>query len=219
MRDWTSYVERKLGSTGLPRRCEQEIVAELASHFEDMGNSAADAENQVSDWGTLARNIRKAKEDYMSARVRNFWVPGLVVDLVAVFLLRGLQIAGVRPIVLLTHPIPLVIYLPWLLLLPLVGGMGAYWSRQAGGSMRTRVLVATFPCVVLGAAMIAGAIGSMIAALIGRDPGYVRFLAMAASQTLLVWAILPAIALGLGALPFVRSRQATETPRSDAATA
>ncbi len=220
MPDWTGYVQQKLGSTGLPRHCEQEIVAELACHLEDIGDCVSKADAQVHDWRAFARDIRKAKEDYMHGRVRTFWVPGLAVDLLATFLLRGIQVAGVHPTVFLTQPIAMVIYPYWLLMLPLVGALGAYWSQHAGGRPVTRMLVATFPCVVLGTAMIFFSIASMVAALfVPQAVSGVKFLAIATAETLFVWVVMPGVALGLGALPFLTGERRPEPAHSDAAAA
>ncbi len=221
MPDWKSYVRQRLGRTGLPRDCEQEIVRELASHLEDMEVSERRVEQQVPDWAALARDIRDAKEDYMQGRVRTFWVPGLAVDLLATFLMQGVQLAGVRPTVILTQPIPMVIYFPWLLMLPLLGALGAYWSRTVGGSPRMRWLVATFPCVVLAVLGSVSLIVNLVVALFVPEArtGF-KFLTLAASEMAAVHVIAPAIALSIGALPFLRGdRGKRAAAPSDAAIA
>ncbi len=220
--DWIAYVRQKLGSTGLAPECEQEIVAELAGHLEDRYAATGDAENAECDWAALARKIRSLKGDYMHARLRNFWIPGLITGVISTIALRLVQAAGYRPIVGFTqhHHIEIVIYIPWLLMLPLAGAVGAYWSRQAGGDTRTRLLVAIFPCLALAAPVGVMMLGTTGAAFF--YPGTVErldFLALAFPVFLGVWIVAPGLALALGALPFLSSRQRTEPLRSDAATA
>ncbi len=220
--DWTTYVRQKLGSTGLTPECEQEIVAELAGHLEDRDAATGDAETEGCDWAALGRKIRSVKGDYMQTRLRNFWIPGLITGVLSAVALRLVQAAGYRPIVGFTqhHHIEMVIYIPWLLMLPLAGAVGAYWSRQAGGDTRTRLLVAIFPCLALSAPVGVMMLGTTGAAFF--YPGTVErldFLALAFPVFLGVWIVAPGLALALGALPFLTSRRETEPARSDAATA
>ncbi len=220
MPDWNSYVRRQLGSTGLPRDCEQEMVAELAGHFEDMGATPRSAQDEVGDWAALARDLRNAKEGFMNARLRNFWIPGLVTGVLSTLALRLVQAAGLRPIVTFTHKVEIVIYLPWLIILPLAGALGAYWSRQAGGEARVRLLAAIFPCLALGVPAFVMMLGTTGAAFF--YPATVErldFLALAFPVFVGVWMIAPGAALALGALPFLKSRPRTEPVRSDAAVA
>ncbi len=219
MPDWIGYVQRKLGSTGLPRDCEQEVIAELAGHLEDANGSAPPGE-PVADWAALARDIRDAKENYMNTRMRAFWIPGLVVGVISSIALRLVQAAGVRPIVGFTHNLEVVIYIPWLIMLPLVGALGAYWSRQAGGHTQMRLLAAIFPCIALGVPAGVMMLGTVGAAFF--YPGTVdrlSFLAMAFPLFVGVWMVTPGVALALGALPFLKGDRRPEPARSGAATA
>ncbi len=220
MPDWIGYVRQKLGSTGLPRDCEQEIVAELAAHLEDVGDSAA-AQDQVSDWAALARDIRDAKENFMRDRLQNFWIPGLLTGVLAPCLLTLMQKLGMRPIVMFTHDnIVIVVYLPWLITLPFVGALGAYWSRQAGGNARNRLLAAIFPCLALAVPAVVMMLGTTGAAFFYPDLAErLSFLAIAFPIFVGVWMVAPGAALAFGAMPFLKGGRVTENARSDPATA
>jgi putative ABC transport system permease protein len=84
MRDWKQYVREHLPSLGLSGAREQEIVEEIAQQFEDAYSEAisrgltreqaeAHAAAQISDWGALAHEIRKA--DQPIAEIVNAAVP------------------------------------------------------------------------------------------------------------------------------------------------
>ena len=70
--DWKNFVREHLPPLGLSGAREQEIVEEIAQQIEDAyaeaisgGASAADAKSralaQISDWNSLAREIRRAE--------------------------------------------------------------------------------------------------------------------------------------------------------------
>ena len=85
----------------------------------------------------------------MTNRVKQFWLPSLLTLLLSMGLLALIQVFGPNPWTVSrksgwTFVAPVaVIYLPWLLSLPLIGAMGAYLSNRAGGSQR-----AVFSCIV-----------------------------------------------------------------------
>ncbi len=217
--DWIRYVQQNLGPIGLPTECEQEIVTELATHFEDMGTPAA-ADDPVADWTALRRDIRRAKELSMRDRLQNFWLPGLATGVLAAYLLTFMQKLGMRPIVIFTYNTQIVLYLPWLIALPVVGAMGAYWSRQKGGNPSVRLLTAIFPSLALAVPSCVMMLGTVGAAFF--YPGTVErlsFLAAAFPLFVGVWMVAPGAALALGALPFLKVRPQPEGARSDAATA
>ena len=93
----------------------------------------------------------------------------------------------------------LVIYWWWLLCLPLIGAIGAYWSRRTGGKLLERVLAASFPVLGLTCVMV---VAFCTGSVIDRQPLSFRLVAFVVY--LLGWGILPGVALLLGALPFLR---------------
>jgi len=70
-------------------------------------------------------------------------------------LLALTQIFGPKPwVITFGHPPMAVVYIPWLLALPFVGGIGAFLSRRAGGSWRAVISSTTFPVLPFLAAML-----------------------------------------------------------------
>jgi len=70
-------------------------------------------------------------------------------------LLALTQVFGPKPwILFLGHPPVAVIFIPWLLALPLVGAVGAFLSYRAGGSRRTIFSSIVFPVVPFLAAIL-----------------------------------------------------------------
>jgi hypothetical protein len=107
----------------------------------------------VTDWQDLSRGIQiaKSKENFMTGRVKQFWFPALVTLLLSMGLLMLIQVFGPNPWLVsrksgwsLVAPVA-VIYLPWLLSLPVIGAMGAYLSNRAGGSRRAAMASIVFP--------------------------------------------------------------------------
>jgi len=78
----------------------------------------------------------------MQNRVSQIWIPGLVTLFSAYVSLALMQFAGLR--VMISHPGEprgIVLYLPWMLSLPLIGAIGAYLSggrKQQDGAFISR---------------------------------------------------------------------------------
>jgi len=84
----------------------------------------------------------------MSSRVRAVLIPGLVAVIVAEVSLYLVQRLGVRPLTLLLEwHHPLQFYIPWLLGLPLVGALAAFWSHGQGGTPRQVLMAAMMPAL------------------------------------------------------------------------
>ncbi len=155
MRDWATLVEGHLAGLVLEPAERAAVINELAAHLEEVceefgsrGIAEEDAVertlSQVEDWRVLRHRIQsaKTKENIMTNRVKQFWLPSLVTMLLTMGLLALIQIFGPNPWVIarksrwsLVAPVA-VVYLPWLLSLPVIGAMGAYLSNRAGGSRR-----------------------------------------------------------------------------------
>lgn len=89
----------------------------------------------------------------MTNRVKQFWFPSLLTMLLSMGLLMLIQIFGPNPWIVARHgrsawtliaPVA-VVYLPWLLSLPLVGALGAFLSHRSGGSQRAMFSSIVFP--------------------------------------------------------------------------
>jgi hypothetical protein len=164
MRDWEPIVEQHLFGLALEPAERSEVIGELAAHLaetcEELRKQGTKEEeavrrtlSQVEDWQKLSRLISTArtKEKAMTNRVKQFWVPALVTMLLTMGLLMLIQIFGPNPWTVsrksgwtLVAPVA-VIYLPWLLSLPVIGAMGAYLSNRAGGSQRAVFSSIVFP--------------------------------------------------------------------------
>jgi hypothetical protein len=164
MRDWEALVERQLSGIALDPAESAEVIAELAAHLSETcdelrrhGMTEEEAVRrtlfQVEDWQKLSRMIQAArtKEKIMTNRVKQFWFPSLLTLLLSMGLLMLIQVFGPNPWLVarksgwsLVAPVA-VIYIPWLLSLPLIGAMGAYLSNRAGGSQRAVFSSIVFP--------------------------------------------------------------------------
>src|SRR5271155_3980307 len=183
---------------------------------------------QVADWRGLTRKIRLAKreEESMNDRTKGYWLPGLVAFTASMMWLMILQLAipirhsryltdhfiaahaGSGP--RLESNIGLQIYylaapyLLWLLAQPLFGALGAYLSRRGGGELRARMVAGIFPSLMFLCAL---SFVFVIAVFVERNPfvlGHPAYFAV----ILLPWVVLPAAALVLGVLPFLREPKA-----------
>jgi hypothetical protein len=164
MLDWEARVERHLTGLALEPAERAEVIAELAAHLADTceelrGRGLTEEEavrrtlSQVKDWQELCNGIQTArtKENIMSNRVKQFWLPSLLTLLLSMGLLALIQIFGPNPWMVGRHsgwslvaPVA-VVYIPWLASLPLIGAMGAYLSNRAGGSQRAVFSSIVFP--------------------------------------------------------------------------
>jgi hypothetical protein len=206
--DWEQSVRERLGELHLAPQVEDEIVAELAGHLEDthgnfleqgIGDEEAreQTSREISDGRELARKIHRAKqgEENMSNRARQFWLPALMTSLIGTGLLAVMQQWGIRPIVL-RAPLesPATFYLPWLFALPFLGFLGAAWSRREGGTIRTRIIAGIFLSLIYFA--VPWLFVPMAIVVDHETPHLVPFV-----WFLLNWAVVPCIALLIGALP------------------
>jgi hypothetical protein len=109
-------------------------------------------------------------------------------------------------------------YLPWLIALPAIGAVAAFWSQRAGGKAVHRLLAALAPPIgMLGTFLIGPFIGLLIYLLIplfsdGAGHRRIRFPLHAPPMIgvflmLASWVLLPAVGLLLGAVPFLRRAQ------------
>ena len=168
MPDWNKVIHDHLGGLDLQADERAEIVEELAGHLEEIfddlrrqGFSEEDATRgcllEVEDWRGLGLRIEAArrKENPMNNRVRQFWLPGLLTFTLSMGLLAVAEIYGPKPWILRSgNPPVMVVHIPWLLGLPVVGAIGAFLSRRAGGSRRAVFSSIVFPVVPYLAAIL-----------------------------------------------------------------
>src|SRR5882724_1910387 len=132
-RDWEELVGAKLAGLAIEPRERREVIEELAAHLDETyeelrgrgfgeQDAAQRALREVKDWQDLRRRIQTArrKENMMTNRVKQFWLPGLLTFTLSMVLLELVQKFFPQPFILhLDHPPVLLFYVPWLLTLPL----------------------------------------------------------------------------------------------------
>ena len=221
MPDWRRMVSEHLAAADLNARDRDEVAAELASHLEEVygercaggsphAGALCAALAEVADWRTLARRIERAKreEGIINHRTKSIWIPGL-----SSFTVANLALALLPALSSESHtfwirsgfgvPFPVA----WLVAQPFFGAMGAYLSLRGGGERRARVVAGLFPSivtlavfsVVLASAVLLHALhveGYELPSIFGIVAPYVA-----------IWVGLPALALGLGVLPFLGGRK------------
>ena len=215
MRDWEGLVRTKLEGLILKPQEKRDVIAELAAHLEEScetlrveglpeREAIRQALSEISDWGDLANEICKAKrkEHSMNSRVKRFWLPGLLTFLISMSLLAAIEQfapklsarhTGGRAEFVRTMP-SLLVYIPWLMLLPLIGAMGAHLSNRAGGSVRTVLASSIFPILP---ALASFAIMLPGAFLIDRQVG-VNVVTPLFLRAVVEWALIPGTVLLVG---------------------
>lgn len=210
MPDWQELVRQRLAGLALDPAERDEIRAELAAHLEDayeamlrdgINNSEAAKRTLclANDWQDLQRKISVARggKDSMTNRVTQLWLPGLAAFVLSGGILALMQILRLKAWVLTKNgDLTAVLYVWWLILLPLIGAVGAYLSWRAGGSERAILLSIVFPVLPFLASILVVLPVSLI---------FDRFIAhnigpMSLIFALFGWVLVPAAALLAGGL-------------------
>lgn len=209
MPDFEKALKSRLGRLKLAPQVGEEVFAELSDHLEDAykfhlaaGIDSEDAEmralREIPAGRELARKIQRAKrgDEQMNNRIRQFWLPALVTSLIGTGLLAFMiEALRLTPRVLpVSSESSMTIYLPWLLALPFLGFLGAAMSRRAGGAIPTRILAAIFLSLIYFALPW---LFVPVAMLVDHNTPRMTQV----GWFFLNWAILPGLALLLGALP------------------
>ena len=148
------------------------------------------------------------RADPMIDRTKRLWLSVTVTwlgTILSFIVLRRID----HPELILRRPIPVVFSLPWLATLILVGAAGAYLAQRADAPRKTRLVVATSPALLLGIVML------LLLPWRFADPypWALTFFAIDAEN----WAVVPGLALLLGALPFLWHGSANSFPLPPAA--
>ncbi len=219
MHDWRKMVHERVTACGLPPANYEEVISELAAHLDETYEDARSQGltdpaaleltlQEVNDWHVLAANIRrsKSKEDPMNNRTKSLWLPAMANLAVAAGLLMILQKLGVQPRVVWIGDMAMVLYLPWLITLPVFGAAGSLLARQAQAPSAFRLVAGLAPSLAI--------LGSFLVILplsfaIDRHQ-FVEFPFGYFALTIFNWVLLPACALLLGTLPFLREADLRE---------
>ena len=135
----------------------------------------------------------------MNNRTKQFWLPAMVSLAISEGVLLVVSVAAARNIRIGMMG-PKAIYIPWLISLVIAGSAGAYLSRRAGTERKTLLVASLFPAIVGLGFVLAG-----IAITLTTGPrifGHPQWLYV--SRALGVGVFVPAVALLLGSLPFLR---------------
>jgi hypothetical protein len=207
MRDYRKYVQRRLEAMSLPVEERRAVVEEIAAHLEESflafrlhGVSESDAHARTlqlaGDWGTLCLGVVSAKrEESMQNRVKQFWVPGLVTLLLSALFLMVLQRTAYQPrIYSWSQPGTIILYVPWVLCLPVTGALGAYLSRRVEGRGLATWLSSVFPAAAILTFFLAL---FPLAFLIDRQVS-LQIKTVSLVANLVSWVLIPAVALLAG---------------------
>lgn len=229
MHDWHRLIGQRLGNLRLCNEAQDDIVRELAAHFEEIyddaqrqGVGAADAYaaalNSAGNWRQLRRGIRSAKETMMTTtpwRRQVLW-PGmlaLILSGLSTWLVYALRHSGlialheeyVWRVVWLREASATVFFVPWLIALPFIGAMTAWYARRNGASPAQRLLACSFPGLLNLALFTAGFLITLVLEIDHQVSFRVKIVAFLLYG--FSWILCPAVAAMLGALPFLGSRQ------------
>ena len=163
MPDWQELVKQRLKGIRLSDEDAAEVAKELADHLESVYQTCISdgftehaavprALREVSNWQELRTQIESSRkeETTVNKRVSQFWFPAfltLFLSQVALMLIQTMgptvynSLAASRPRMM---P-PNVVYAAWLITLPLIGAVGAYLSRRAGGHAKSLFWAVAFP--------------------------------------------------------------------------
>jgi hypothetical protein len=212
MRDWRKFVQSKLSELKLAAGPKKDVIDELTDHLEETyedlrgrgfaeDDAAQRSLREVKDWHNLQRRIQTArmKESTMPNRVKQFWIPGFLAFVLSMGALALMQKFGPKPWVLVwsSHLPVSMLYIPWLLSLPLVGAIGAFLSHRAGGSQRAVLSSVVFPVLpFLVATLVVLPVSLILDHFIAHNIAPAALL-----MALLSWVLAPGVALLVGGLP------------------
>lgn len=221
MPDKGELLKARIGKLGLAPGREEEILRELSEHLQDHASALAaggvsseeaarEALDSVSDWPGLRRDIvlAETEETTMNYRTKVLWLPVLCAIALSYGLLAIIPKFGSLPHFYWLSPDlsmgPYFAFLvPWLISQPVVGAVGAYWSRRAGGALLHRLLAALAPAIALLGLFLVILPFSMIPG--GHIAANLRLRAFWAVSV--SWVLLPSLPLLAGAAPFLRKPQ------------
>jgi hypothetical protein len=152
----------------------------------------------LGGWAILSTRTQKSMNTgTMNRRTRTFWVPALVSLAAAMACLTISTLGGLEPRFVARGWATYVVYIPWLLTLPLCGAAGACLSRRAGGERRTCLAAGSFPAIAMTS--LVGFL-TVIGRFVYAKPQWVYF-----PMAVLFGSILPGMALLLGTVPFAKA--------------
>lgn len=134
----------------------------------------------------------------MNSRIATLWLPALINLAAAMSFLTMVRQFGIRPNVVWVGQIPMLLYVPWLAVLPLFGAATAYLARRAGGRFVVCVTAGLFPAVILCGL---GCLGLIVIGT-GDELDRSRWLYVSVNQA--TWEVFPHVLLLVGIASFLR---------------
>lgn len=143
----------------------------------------------------------------MIERIKRFWFPSFAILFASVIFLAAIQAAGLRPHFMMKGELPLVIYLPWLVVLPFLGAGGAYWARCQRRGQTVAAAIELLPVLKFFGSFVVVFVVSLLVALpicvaLGALAPDAEFFIVLAGA-ILSWVVIPGVALLLGVAPFL----------------
>jgi len=211
MRDWDALVRQHLTGLALESTEKAEVIAELAAHLAETYEglrargvpeeiAARQAMLEVPDWKALRLRICAAKKqgDEMPNRIRQVWIPGFLAMTLSSGLLMVLLKNGLQPRIVTWDGLGAILfYVPWLLVLPLLGALSAFISGRAGGSARAMLFCGVFPVLAMAACFF---VVFSLSLVIDRNVAF-HFKMQGFLNAFVGWVLVPGLALLLGTLP------------------
>jgi hypothetical protein len=214
MSELENYVREKLQSLLLNDIEREDVIAEITTHLELMADEyrseGVDEDvarrrvlSQFGDSRRLLRGIRQTKERGMNERFRRLWLPGLSVGFAAYASQMMISRLITRPRAIEVLGNYYVYSWTWLLVVACIAGVGAWWSREMGGSPRERLMVALAPAEIMAAVIaIVFPVGIVIEGCVQRQVPYsLRHPAILLAGIL--WMLHCAVPALLGGAPFL----------------
>jgi len=217
MPDWKQLVREQVIGLTLPPDVKEEILAELAAHLEETYAEARSSGlsdvaalelsmEEVTDWDVLAKDIHRARSEGNPVnRTRTLLIPtfvNLVLSsaLINLCLWRGWLDMRMERMAQMPPA-----FQPWLLVLPICGATAALLAQRRDASVSERLIAAIAPCIAWLATL--PVLGLIVACFPGAFAAVpLRSLAPAAVG----WFVLPALAMLVGAVPFLRVQPAKQ---------
>jgi hypothetical protein len=242
MRDWELEVGELMGGLKLCAEARNDVVRELACHFEEIYDNAREggageeqareqALESVADWKRLASEVQREKETLMTTTPfrRKVVLPGLlgfVFVVIPLWITSLLHHNGAQYVFRPIDPQHYFTFnVPWLVALPIAGAAAAWMSWRNGGSSGQRLAAGILPALTFAWMPLMGVVTAIVWLVLNAvAPERAADHAGVAEWTtrivafLVPWVIAPAISMAIGTLPllWLKPHAAEEQPSSAA---
>lgn len=148
----------------------------------------------------------------MNERTRKFWLPALASMAAACAMVAVTAQLSYKPhVVVLRSHTTMLVYPAWVMGQPLLGALGAYFSRRAGGNRLTRVAAGLFPSIVMFTVICIVMLAQGLS-VSGGEFGRVDWEMFARAMMGVI--VIPSAAMLIGAVPFLRDAKSQVLARS-----